>query len=136
MISSACEQAVNRALKVQASVSNKRRKIHINSTEYNADDLQQQVDQLKLYRDKTNQENSDSDDSSSSSDSDPWKGCPEENSNELFSLNKLNKLENSFSLRDLLVGKFLTKKTRTDVLSPIVFLTMKKKPNLKKISHW
>ena len=69
MISSACEQAVNRALKVQASVSNKKRKIHINSTEFGTDDLQQQVNQLKLYRDKTSQENTDSDDSSSSSDS-------------------------------------------------------------------
>ena len=69
MISSACEQAVNRALKVHTSVTSKRRRMHLHTKtvdETTAEkDIQQQVEQLKLYRD--NKEEGETETSSSSS---------------------------------------------------------------------
>ena len=69
MISSACEEAVNRALKVHASVTNKRRRMHfhtqVGDETKQEEDIQQQVEQLKLYRDT--KEEGETDTSSSSS---------------------------------------------------------------------
>ena len=72
MISSACEQAVNCAMKVHAQVTNKRRKVHFHASDVDhsldEDDLQDQVNKLKIYRDEANKEDKNSDDSSTSSD--------------------------------------------------------------------
>ena len=109
MISSACEQAETRALKVHTSVTSKRRRMHLHTKtvdETTAEkDIQQQVEQLKLYQD--NKEEGETETSSSSSEGSSWKGCPEETLEQLYDLNNL---EFSYSLRDLLVGKYpLTK---------------------------
>lgn len=64
-------------------------------------DIQQQVEQLKLYRDT--KDKGETNTSSSSFESDSWKECPEET---LVDLYDLNNLEHSYSLRDLLVGKY------------------------------
>ena len=69
MISSACEQVVNRAIKVHTVVTSKKRKVMFNNANgdetLDAKDIQQQVEDLKLYRDtKDNKE-----DKTSSSDS-------------------------------------------------------------------
>ena len=66
LINSACELAVNHALKTHAKVTNKRRKVQSVSSD-DETDLQEQVDQLKLYRD--NKEEGEMTDRSSSSDS-------------------------------------------------------------------
>ena len=68
LINSACNLAVNRALKAQAMIakSTKRRKVQSVSSD-DETDLQEQVDQLKLYRD--NKEEVEMADRSSSSDS-------------------------------------------------------------------
>ena len=67
MISSACDQAVNRALEVHQAVTSKKRKVSFHTAEgdetLDATDIQQQVEGLKLYRET---KNSDADDGSSS----------------------------------------------------------------------
>ena len=75
MVSHACEEAVTRALKVHASVTNrnKRRRVHFHTKdgdqELDEKDIQEQVEQLKLYRDQKD-DNTDTDSSSSSDNSD------------------------------------------------------------------
>ena len=128
MINSACELAVSRAMSAQEHTS-KKRKITFHTAEGNetldTDDIQQQVEELKLYREKNNSDE-ESSSSESSKDSDSWKECPEETE-------EINSLTNSqiFSLRDLLVGNFpINQQAKGEVLSPIVFIYMfqKRKP--------
>jgi len=73
MISSACEQAVNRAIKVHTAVTSKKRKVTFHTADgdetLDAKDIQQQVEQLKLYRDTQNDKEEESSSSDSSSES-------------------------------------------------------------------
>ena len=69
MISSACDLAVDRAFKAAKAATSEKRQVTFHTSEststVNTTDIQQQVDQLKLYRDKDH--NSDNESSSSES---------------------------------------------------------------------
>ena len=72
MISSACKHVVNCAIKVHIAVTSKKHKVLVHTAEgdktLDAEDIQQQVEQLKLYRDsKDSEEVDDSSESSSGS---------------------------------------------------------------------
>ena len=76
MISTACTQAVNQAFQAHQALTSKKRKVTWAPPEQtkeapNTEDIQQQVEELKLYRDKvtTDDEENSSSDSSSGSDS-------------------------------------------------------------------
>ena len=129
MINSACELAVSCALSAQEHTS-KKRKITFHTAEgdetLNTHDIQQQVEELKLYRDKNNSDD-ESSSSESSKDSNSWKACPE-------GPEEINSLSNSqiFSLRDLLVGNFpINQDTNGEVLSPFFLSICIKNVNLK-----
>ena len=70
MISSAYKQAVNCAIKVHTAVTSKKCKVSFHTADgdktLDADDIQQQVEQLKLYRDNKDSEGSDDTSESSS----------------------------------------------------------------------
>ena len=68
MINSACEMAVSCALKTHALVTTKRCKIQTVSSEDDVD-LQEQVNQLKLYRNNKEEANETDESSSSKSES-------------------------------------------------------------------
>ena len=91
-------------------------------------DIQQQVEQLTLYRDTKDSEGV-NDSSELSSGSKKLKAYP-------GGLEEINGITTNqiFSPRDLLVGNFpITKNLNGEVLSPIVFLNMQKKQKSKEI---
>ena len=71
MISSACDLAVDRAFKAARAATSEKRKVTFQTTEstktVDTTDLQQQVEELKLYRDQNNHTDEDSSSSDSSS---------------------------------------------------------------------
>ena len=76
MIATACNQTVDRAFKAHQALTSKKRKVTWSQPEQtketaNTEDIQQQVEELKLYRDKitTDDEENSSSDFSSGGDS-------------------------------------------------------------------
>ena len=133
MIQAARAASSKATLQVHRTATKPAKKIQFQEPET---DLQEQVEKLHLYR-ETNTINLDADSASEASTGD-WNGCPEDKQ-ESFNNFKLNE---NFTLRDLLVGSLPTKKPRLS-LSSIVFLNLAKKQNSKEsvilkgfVGHW